>query len=133
MTVVQNPDKVIMEASKDLSDFQNMIMMVDADGQVVESTGETVHPIGILINAPSSQGEDAHIKANGVIDVVMLENCDEGEAICADPAGSGKGTVADADGDFCVGIALTANTGGSGGTASIQIQSGLKAVGDENS
>lgn len=131
MSDSQDGDRITLPASTDLSSKQFLIMSLDSDGKAQLAPNAAVHPIGVLMNKPDEEDKTAEVKTTGTFDVIMIENCDEGEMIVADNGGSGKGEVADAADEFGIGIALAANTGGDGTKIQVLMQLGIVSIASE--
>jgi len=85
---------------------------------------KTVHPIGVIQNKPNT-GEFGTIATSGTSKVIMKENCSRGDIIVGDDTAGGQGEVADADGEFGVGIALEANADGDGTVIEVLLVPGI--------
>jgi hypothetical protein len=86
---------------------------------------KNVHPIGVIQNKPNT-GEFGTIATRGTSKVIMAENCSRGDVIVGCDATTGKGEVADAAGEFGVGIALEANAAGDGGVVEVLLTPGVQ-------
>lgn len=104
-----------------------IVVTGDANGDfaLAGAGAKNVHPIGVLQNKPNT-GEFGTIATSGTSKVVMAENCSRGNIIVGADAANGKGEVADAAGEFGVGIALEANTEGDGGIVEILVLPGIQ-------
>jgi len=103
-----------------------IVAVGDANGDFdfAGAGAKTVHPIGVLQNKPNA-GEFGTIATSGTSKIVMAENCSRGDIIVGSDATTGTGEVADADGEFGIGIALEANAEGSGGIIEVLIVPGI--------
>ena len=124
-----NPKNLItLRADSDCrTDGQYYIAVVgDANGDFdfAGAGAKNVHPIGVIQNKPNV-GEFGTIATSGSSKVIMKENCSRGDIIVGDDATGGQGEVADADGEFGVGIALEANAEGDGGIIEVMIVPGI--------
>ena len=85
---------------------------------------KNVRPIGVIQNKPNT-GEFGTIATRGTSKVIMAENCSRGDIIVGADDASGKGEVADADGEYGVGIALEANADGAGIVVEVLLMPGI--------
>lgn len=101
-------------------------VMGDANGDFdfAGAGGKSVHPLGVIQNKPNTD-EFGTIATSGTSKVIMAENCSRGDIIVGADDTSGKGEVADADGEFGVGIALEANAEGDAGVVEVLLVPGI--------
>jgi len=124
-----NPKNLItLRADSDCrTDGQFYIVVTgDADGDfaLAGAGAKDVRPIGVLQNKPNA-GEFGTIATSGTSKVIMAENCSRGDIIVGADDASGKGEVADSDGEIGVGIALEANAEGDEGVIEVLIVPGI--------
>ena len=103
-----------------------IVKVGDANGDfVVAGAGaKNIHPIGVLQNKPNT-GEFGTIATRGTSKIIMAENCSRGDIIVGADGNDGRGEVADADGEFGVGIALEANADGAGILVEVLLMPGI--------
>lgn len=114
MSVNIDGPEITLPASGDLSSYQFRCMNVASDGQAElanDADDKVASPIGILQNKPDAENEPAVLRVAGVAKADSGSNTiDEGDHVTCDSSGYIVATTT--AGDFCLGIALEATSGG---------------------
>jgi hypothetical protein len=106
MASSQSPITVTFPAAGDLSAKQHYIMELQSDGQVDAANAATDVPLGILLNDPSVENEEALVAIGGIVKVSADAAISVGDLV--GPSADGQAVAKTADADHVIGIALQA-------------------------